>query len=404
MKNYFTLIKNPLNLFLLILLFTHCSRETTVDPPESEPTSIVSSNRITGIGANQMTQIKNLFLSQQDINFPFHDVEIYRLVYKTVDVDGNEIEASGAVMIPNMTDALPIVSYQHGTITEDTSAPSNFSLLNSTEPVLAALIASTGFIAVLPDYIGYGSSNTLRHPYEHRESLGKTSYDMLVAAKEFLEENEIAYSNQLFLTGYSEGGTATMALHQHIEQNSALTVSHSVPASGAYNKTAFSKSIMSLDEETPFLSHYLWVIDAYNDVYNLDLPWSSFVNEPYASTLESILWYDSSANLEGVSLNPSVLFTESFRDEILEGANTDFLTILDENSFLDWTSRAPMSLVYGTEDDFVYPLNTVTLYDALIANGTEVTLVPFEGEDHYSTVNFYIEYIVNLFHSLKNDE
>ena len=107
--------------------------------------------------------------------------------------------------------------------------------------------------------------------------------------------------------------------------------------------------------------------------------------------------------LKELIYNPTVLFTERFRDEILEGTNTEFLTILDENSFLDWTPRAPMSLVYGTEDDLVYPLNSLTMYDALMANGTEATLVSFEGEDHYSAVNFYIEYIVNLFHSLKND-
>ena len=55
-------------------------------------------------------------------------IKQYKIVYKTTNTDGKEIEASGAFMMPsNSTAIMPLLSLQHGTITKDTDAPSYFS-------------------------------------------------------------------------------------------------------------------------------------------------------------------------------------------------------------------------------------------------------------------------------------
>lgn len=38
----------------------------------------------------------------------------------------------------------------------------------------------------MPDYLGYGASSNYPHPYEHRETLASTSFDMIMAVKENL--------------------------------------------------------------------------------------------------------------------------------------------------------------------------------------------------------------------------
>ena len=116
-----------------------------------------------------------------------YEIEVHKIVYKTKTVDGKETEASGAVMFPRLDQSLPLVSYQHGTITEERNAPSNITGFGLSEIGVMAIFASSAMIVSMPDYLGYGVSSNLPHPYEHGKSLATASYDMLKAVEEFLE-------------------------------------------------------------------------------------------------------------------------------------------------------------------------------------------------------------------------
>lgn len=65
-----------------------------------------------------------------------------------------------------------------------------------------------------------------------------------------------------------------MALHQHIEKEGKLAVTATSAGAGAYNKSGFAREILALDIDSPFIRSYLWVLDTYNRVYNIDKPWS----------------------------------------------------------------------------------------------------------------------------------
>jgi hypothetical protein len=134
------------------------------------------------------------------------NVNIYKITYKTKNVDGTEITASGAVLFPEGGTNLPLLSYQHGTLTNLEEAPSNYG--GDEIKYLAPIISSAGYAISVPDYIGYGASDSYPHPYEHAETLGSASFDMLMAAKEFFDYIDITLSDKLFITGYSEGGNA----------------------------------------------------------------------------------------------------------------------------------------------------------------------------------------------------
>ena len=144
----------------------------------------------------------------------------YKLTYKTPDASAALINASGLVCLPaTRSGGSPVLSYQHGTIFQDSDAPSSF--LTSAEGLAGAVFAAIGFIAVLPDYIGYGDSTALLHPYVHAATLASATVDMNRAARVFFKEPGInAVTNgQLFLAGYSEGGYATLATQRLMEQN-----------------------------------------------------------------------------------------------------------------------------------------------------------------------------------------
>ena len=292
-------------------------------------------------------------LSQQELQ----DIDVYKLYYKTKNLEAIEVIASGVVIVPVSGENLPLFSYQHGTISNRDDTPSKYNTGMETIG-LASIIASTGYAVSVPDYLGYGETDDYPHPYEHVESLGSASFDMLMAAKEFLDVHGYSISDKLFLTGYSEGGNATMALHRHIEKNTDLVVTMSAPAAGAYNKTAFAKEILSKNEDLRFLPNFMWVIDSFDDIYGLNRQWSDYVLEPDATTLTNIVDPLTYGNAD-IKLNPQQLFTTEFKNGILNETDTEFINALSASDNYDWTPRYPITLYYGTADDYVFPINSI---------------------------------------------
>lgn len=386
-------MKNSRNKFVTLFLFffstlglvgAGCQQEITPDSPGVEERYLV---RAELIGEPTAVEVQKRFGNMPIINaLVQHDLQVYKLVYNTKNVDGQVIEASGALLVPAVNTPLPLVSLQHGTITDDRAAPSHYNQ-NSESFSIGSVVAAGGYVVSVPDYIGYGESRSLPHPYEHAASLASASADMLRAAREFCEERQVQLNEKLFLTGYSEGGYATMALHRHLETDLAdeFTVTASAPGAGAYHKSAFAKFILDTNKPLNFMNSYLWVLETYNQVYGLDRPWSFFLTEPYAGRVQQ------NGVQASISPNPQVLFTQQFRTGILNNTDQEMLEALRDNDIHDWRPRAPISLFHGTADDYVPFFNAQDAYNAMRANGaTNVQLVPLEGRNHGSAVPDFI--------------
>ena len=357
--------------------------------------TLIEATEILSINANDIRS-QAIGISTLLGGFPFKDTKVYKIKYRTTNVDNTPIEASGVLVVPQGNSTFPLVSYQHGTITDKSNAPSVLLTSNNSisgENSLITIAASIGMVIIMPDYIGYGSSSNLPHPYEHGNSLGKASYDMLIASKEYMNESlDVNLNNNFYITGYSEGGYAGMALHRHIEDNSNLVITRSLLGAGAYNKTAFSKEIMMKNENLTFIRSYLWVLDTYNRVYNLNHPWNYYVNEPYATTLESITNLDSSFDINLIASNPQILFKTNIRNAIINrDSETAILNAITDNDLFDWRPQYPIRLYHGTSDDFVYPSNSITTANAMKAKGAPVEYIPLQG-DHATAI---IPYFTN---------
>lgn len=377
-----------LKFLALLLLITNCSKsdETNGSTPYVDNKYLISSEFLRSHSANGLALVAGAFISLSDLSDPLKNIEAYKIKYKTTDVDGSEIVASGVVFVPQGDAEMPIVSYQHGTISNNDNAPSNVESLGNDEYTIMAAFSSFGFVVSMPDYIGYGASVASEHPYEHGNSLGSTSYDMLKATKEFLTNEEVKANNKLFLLGYSEGGYATLALQKYLEDKGDLSITHSLPSAGAYNKTEFSKNILNQNIELPHMANYLWVLYTYNRIYeNLRRPWSDYVLAPYAEVLININFKEiTQISLDEFETNPQKLFTSDFLKNLNDGTDKAFLSALSDNDLLDWTPIAPITFYHGTEDQFVYPLNSISAAATLKEKSTEVTYVPMEGENHYT--------------------
>ena len=370
-------------LFFLIALAA-CEKER--EKPFPDPVHFVESELIASFKSDDILTLLNDLgeLPQQISFFILYDVLVYRIIYETIDVDNKPVLASGALVVPDIRDPMPLMSFQHGTITEEEDAPSWFS---SDIYLTAVLNASAGYIIALPDYLGFGSSRHLDHPYEHGRSLATASMDMLRAVREFdILNNEFRANDKLFLTGYSQGGYATMALLKLLEEvhSDEFRVTAATAGAGAYNKSEFARYIIGVDEEIVYLNTFLWVLDTYNKVYGIERPYSHYFNEPYATIIAEGGVFDNP------ELNPQDLFTGSFSEGIITGSDTEFISALADNDNYDWKPSTPLQLYHGTDDDFVYYFNSASAYQAMNQRGAEsVELITIQGGNHATSVTNY---------------
>ena len=82
------------------------------------------------------------------------------------------------------------LTFAHGTITANRDAPSELSIVDIETFVYAAM-ASTGFITLVPDFIGFGSSRKIMHPYYVEETSALAVIDGLRAVRELMNQEEI---------------------------------------------------------------------------------------------------------------------------------------------------------------------------------------------------------------------
>ena len=128
---------------------------------------------------------------------------------------------------------LPVLFYQHGTASSRQDVPSR----NSSEALLATIASSLGYITVAADYQGLGDSKGL-HPYLHARSEAKYATDLFLSILPFMEQQSVVANRQVFITGYSQGGHAAMALHRALQEDplpESYEVVAAAPMSGPYS-------------------------------------------------------------------------------------------------------------------------------------------------------------------------
>jgi len=375
-------------LIAFTVVFLSSCHTSNDDPQVPQDEYLVESSVITELTKEQVIQ-QAAALNPLVAPFVRNGIKVYRLTYKTKNTDGSDITASGALILPVTTQQVAMVSVQHGTITSDDQAPSNFKD-NSEGSTIGSLFGAMGYIIAYPDYIGYGASKDLSHPYEHRASLASASLDMLRAAKEFLKkQNDVQWDERLYLAGYSEGGFATLSLQKKIEEEAPaeFNLRASSCGAGAYDKTAFMKYLINTPTHgiAGFNRSYLWVTLTYDRIYGLNRAKSVYFKEPYATQIEKL------GKDEPINVSFNTIFTDSFIKGINDGTDTGFLNAVADNNVYDWKPRTPTQLYHGTADRLVFYFNSKNAYDAMTKRGaTNVTLVPIEGKDHDTALQSYL--------------
>jgi pimeloyl-ACP methyl ester carboxylesterase len=387
-----------------IILFTSaCSSDNNPEP--GKETFLVNAEFVYSTTAQQLKLLVQLSGIDVNPNEFLYDIEIYKVTYNTT-YNGSNIAASGLIAIPKTTQEVGMLSFHHGTITKHNEAPSNFSA-SDYNTISYAAMASVGFIGVIPDYLGFGSSSHIVHPYYVEDLTASSILDMLKAAEELAAQKNIQFNGKLFLAGYSEGGYATMAAHKAIEDNDldGFNLIASFPGAGAYDLKGMQKYIFDLQEYGD--PHYLaYMALAFQLHYNEENLLTDFFNSPYAEQIPGL--FNGQKGAGEISSQLSTTIAELIQEDVLNNIDTDpqyeyLLNAFNENSLTDWKPQIKMFMYHGLSDTTVPYQNSVDTYNALLANGTStdvLTLTSLEGT-HSSAIDPYIADLIEKLLSLK---
>lgn len=364
--------KATILLLFFTLLFISCEKESK----KPETTYLVSSELLVTYSANQvlssMTAASILYPDLDTLLKDFYlGVKIYKVSYKT-HLGDEEVIASGIISVPSDESAFPILSFQNGTNTCYSNAPSenSFSGLFS----LISLAAGSGYIVTIPDYIGFGESKSILHPYHHRQSSDNAIIDLILATRELLDiKEEASFNGNLYLMGYSQGGWASCSALNTLEKTPHAGI---IPVAadfgaGAYDIYEMGKYIVNATEyPNPFYLPYFIESRIANGI--ISDPLALYFKEPYAGKTSDLFngQYCNDEMNEQYPQNIDSLLTPQLISEFETASEFETLRQqLKTNSIPAWNLSTPVRIYHSTGDKSVPSFESQLLYDNFIALG-----------------------------------
>lgn len=225
----------------VVLIGTHFEKLTTVT---RSALNTVMNEEKTVFRADELSKIARgeadywADYEAPDFQDVIHEVDVYRVAYRsTIPEQGNRPTiAYGLIAVPKgLTGALPLVSYQHGTLFLKESAPSQaFSWdKNNDVPIRYGLspeilyatcfetrlnvaqFAGRGYALIAPDYFGIGNSIEY-DSFVVKRSEQQACLDMHAASQKLFKHLDIT-TNRLFLNGWSEGALVSVSFQEALE-------------------------------------------------------------------------------------------------------------------------------------------------------------------------------------------
>ncbi len=333
------------------------------------------------LGSRTRQQIANQFSNP----LVQYGARFYRITYTTKNTANQPDTVSGLIVVPqDSTRVFPRLVYQHGTSSTRLEVPS-YNILNNGEGNIGLLFAGMGFVTLMPDYLGLGVAKGF-HPYVHAASESWVAADMLRALPDFVNYygSGLYMNDQLFITGYSQGGHASMAFHRDAEGlwKDEFKVTAAAHLSGPYSIGEVMRDLALSDDVYNYVAFFPHAFLAYQRIYgNLFNFVGEVVRAPYVAPIEQFRdnnnWNLETLNFQLISLltnnegasRPVRLLNPPFVQEILADDWHPVNVALRDNNVYAWAPKAPTRLFYCMGDNQVPFRNSIVARDTMLARG-----------------------------------
>jgi len=293
-------------------------------------------------------------------------VKVYRVYYYTPNFNGQLIVATGAVLVPQMNCRLPIATYNHGTVFKRQEVPSYLSGAGEgIEFMYPLLFSGSGYLTVAPDYQGLGDGEGF-HPFVDARTEAAATLDNVRAARHLSTALNFQLNGEVFLTGYSQGGHATMATLKEINDHnrSEFNVVMAAPGSGPYDLYDLEFNYMFTNPAYSTPQYGLYAIAScqytrgtiYSDIHQIIKPEYS---DLYTSEI-----LGQTGNVEWIPTPWTDMLQPEFLNHLQHNPNHPFRSCLKESNNYDWDNSYLTYYFYTTGDEQVDYRQSIKAIDA----------------------------------------
>lgn len=394
-------------LTLVLLLVCSCiSEEDRVGDSPSQPAGGVIDFESRGYAS--VSSLRSLCDSTPQSMLK-SNLEVFKLVY-SAEYLGRNVKAEALLLVPRDVKNPRLAAYFHGARVPWTHedplssfSPDDISAMPksiSKELKRCALpLASNGYCVVVPDYIGYGLTSQLEHPFVYYPELFKANRDALRAARSFLNDQlGIDTGKKVFLCGWSQGGGACLSAHRYIQEglSDEFEVVASSSVSGAYDMENLMLNVFShKDSRFPSLSLYAWSAYAVNRFCpDLMRPADQLFLAPVYDQLSVTTLFNNV---------PESVFRPSFMSSAVNGSDAVLRSVLKEICCFNWmpSDDTHIYLHHGTSDDVVPYFNSVNASESFKSAGAaNVELISYQAQGHDTFLGKYMVNTIRAFNSL----
>lgn len=256
-------------------------------------------------------------------------------------------------------------------------------------------LAAAGYCTVVPEYTGFGDTAGREHPFIYAPELCKSIIDALIASKGFLLGKGINIDDDLYISGWSQGGSAALATEKYLERDypGLFKVRCTSTLSGPHSITAFIKHIFA-EPDKFHVTEALYTWAGYVINY-----FDKGLGRP-ADQMFKLPIYDQSQALLVAGGTSREVFKDSFINCVMDDTDKAFLAALDSTSYASgWKPKAKVHIHHGTEDPIVPFINAeVAYYGLKYKEGADVELHAYKGKGHF---DFVAEYMTNTIHEFR---
>ncbi|MBR3074336.1 MAG: hypothetical protein IKH11_01080 [Bacteroidales bacterium] len=211
-----------------------------------------------------------------------HPTRFVAVEYRTVDPKGNPVVASGLI-------AYPEVGKFRGTVEVSPYAREKNHCGSQRVFAIECLPTNFGYVTLLPDTIGFGSTENLPIAYLMYENAARVSADLRLAAKEyFAKTGDKTVPDKTIFFGYSLGAPGALATagYYHAHPEIGVKIKRLCIGSGAYSPLLALKNTVYKGEITYLI--YPGIAKSVNTWLDLGLDYAKLFRGPVREDFDII--------------------------------------------------------------------------------------------------------------------
>jgi hypothetical protein len=331
----------------------------------------------TALGNDPETQegVRNFLRSYIKRNLEARSLKFYKLIYHTIDFNDQPAIASGLVIIPQRpvsTCKYGMAVYNHGTLFAKDEVPSMYfdnRKYREGELFFSVIMAAMEHFTLVPDYYGMGYGTGLHH-HNMDKTNSNSVIDMMRAGRKLAAALNMELTQRVVITGYSEGGSVTMATAKRIREERLQNEFPQVfigPASGAYDMGGEAYNFIVGNPFYPTRSYILYQAascqDMYKELYDpADPSGIDFYLRPPYNDLYRANLPTQTGNVGWVPLPWTLMFNDGVIDLVNNDPTHPLRTCLERNNTYNWQNQFETFIYYCNTDEQVPPSGAVKAY------------------------------------------